>query len=705
MAELIENELAGKYVAPPGGAWLELTGARQNNLKSVHLRIPLGTLTAVTGVSGSGKSSLILETLARAVARHLHRTGEQPGPYDRLIGAQHVNKIVMVDQAPLGSTPASNPATYTGVFDQIRELFARMPDAKIRGYRPARFSFNRPGGRCEDCEGLGQKKIEMHFLPDVWVECTTCRGQRFNQETLGVKYKGRSIADVLNMSIGQALELFSNIPKIRAPLATLAAIGLDYLTLGQSAPTLSGGEAQRVKLAAELCKPDSGRTLYILDEPTTGLHFDDIAKLLKVLNSLVDRGNTVVVIEHNLDVIKTADWIIDVGPEAGHAGGRIVAEGTPEDIVEQFETSRGAGAPHSYTAELLAPLLRAEPRAEREVFNPESVAQKRSGDVDLAKVGRDAALPWQVDGRKWHTVDRCSHIGTPCRWEGDALAFVIDLLAEDDRLAEPNWNHRSIVEVTSREKQGGWFLHAETGDEWLLCLKFRVRRSTFDEEQLARSLKLKHVDDIDELPVYGRTDRVRAKNLKGPFQEVSVTVHWKRDIDTPAFREFLGRAVASYLSQVQTASLNPAELMPWKLLGEKWHLSRKGFPSNKRVQWEPELVSTLAAQLERLSEGIVIDWTGQTVVTGAVNGVTVFELFTKRREGVDVNLLAPPNTFALGRVSGLASDREVTVHRDGRQSIRLRFTLLDEALADDWTEFLGEFSEVVISGESSSVSP
>src|SRR5690606_16220924 len=296
------------YSPPPGDAWLTITGCRQNNLRGVDLSIPLGTLTCITGLSGSGKSSLIQETLARALARHLNRQGEQPGPFDQLFGAEHISRVINVDQAPLGATPASNPATYTGVFDPIRELFSKLPDAKIRGYKPGRFSFNRAGGRCEDCEGWGQLCIEMHFLPDVWVTCDTCRGKRYNEETLAVRYKGHSIADVLNLSIGQALELFGNIPKIRAPLATLAAIGLDYLTLGQSATTLSGGEAQRVKLAAELCKPNSGRTLYLLDEPTTGLHFDDIAKLLQVLGSLVEAGNTVVVIEHNLDVIKTADW-------------------------------------------------------------------------------------------------------------------------------------------------------------------------------------------------------------------------------------------------------------------------------------------------------------------------------------------------------------------------------------------------------------
>ena len=252
----------------------------------------------------------------------------------------------------MGNTPASNPATYVGVFDHIRDLFAQLPEARVRGYRPARFSFNRKGGRCEDCEGNGQKCIEMHFLPDVWVECDTCRGKRYNHETLTVKYRGHSIADVLEMPIGKALDLFENIPKIRGYLATLSAIGLDYLTLGQSAPTLSGGEAQRVKLAAELARPNTGRTLYVLDEPTTGLHFDDIAKLFKVLNSLVELGNTVVVIEHNLDVIKTADWIIDLGPEAGIGGGWIVTEGTPEDVVEYAISKASVGRkPHGHANE------------------------------------------------------------------------------------------------------------------------------------------------------------------------------------------------------------------------------------------------------------------------------------------------------------------------------------------------------------------
>ena len=338
-SETVIEPLTSVWTTPPGGGWLELIGARLNNLQNVNLRIPLGTFSVITGVSGSGKSSLIEDTLSRAVARALHRATENPGPFDELLGIEHINKIITVDQQPLGSTPASNPATYTGVFDHIRELFSRLPEARVRGYRPGRFSFNRAGGRCDDCDGHGRQCIEMHFLPDVWVQCETCKGARYNQETLAVKYRGHSIAEVLQMPIGQAHELFNNIPKIRGFLATLVAVGLDYLTLGQSAPTLSGGEAQRVKLAAELARPNTGRTLYVLDEPTTGLHFDDIDKLLKVLNSLVEKGNTVVVIEHNLDVIKTADWIVDIGPEAGSGGGQIVAEGPPEFICGLVESS------------------------------------------------------------------------------------------------------------------------------------------------------------------------------------------------------------------------------------------------------------------------------------------------------------------------------------------------------------------------------
>ena len=534
---------------PPGGAWLELDGARHNNLDNVQLRIPLGTLTCVTGVSGSGKSSLIEATLARAANRELNRTGDAPGPFDAIRGVEHLNKVIAVDQQPLGNTPKSNPGTYTGVFDAIRELFTRLPEAKVRGYRPGRFSFNRAGGRCEACEGNGQKCIEMHFLPDVWVECDECRGRRYNTETLAVTYHGHTISDVLDMPIDQAYRLFENIPRIRAPLATLCAIGLDYLTLGQPAPTLSGGEAQRVKLAAELARPQTGRTLYLLDEPTTGLHFDDVDKLLKVLESLVEVGNTVVVIEHNLDVIKTADWIVDLGPEAGAGGGRIVGQGTPEDLVELARTARRRkhGALRSFTGELLGPVLETGQRQTRVVFNVKDVARKRDGDLDFRTIGRDTLMPWQKDGRRWHTVDRVAHNGQPARWDGTLLARILDRLEPCKELGTPNFNHRSVVEVCGPVKKEGWFFHALTGDEWLVTLKFRVPRNTFQQDQLAPSLGLLPLDDVDELPIYGRGSRVRVKNIKKRLQEVTLKVHWLKEIDTPAFKHFLSTAVDKFL--------------------------------------------------------------------------------------------------------------------------------------------------------------
>ncbi len=342
----------------------------------------------MTGPSGSGKSSLIDDILYRALARRLHRASTVPGAHEEIRGIEYVNKVIRVDQQPLGNSPTSNPATYTGVFDLIRALFAQLPDAKLRGYSPRRFSFNVAGGRCDRCEGNGQLCIEMHFLPDVWVPCDTCGGARYNPETLAVTYHGRSISDVLDLTCGEAVKLFENIPKIRRILQTLCDVGLDYLTLGQAAPTLSGGEAQRVKLAAELARPDTGRTLYLLDEPTTGLHFDDLAKLLEVLHRLVDLGNTVVLIEHNLDVVKSADWLIDMGPEAGQDGGTVVAAGTPEEIVavaigEDGKTSSRKKKVISFTGEALAPVLQAGPYLPREVFDPsqhEERAARGSGN-------------------------------------------------------------------------------------------------------------------------------------------------------------------------------------------------------------------------------------------------------------------------------------------------------------------------------------
>ena len=332
----------------PNGNFIKLTGATGNNLKSVDIDLPLGVFVVVTGVSGSGKSTLINETLYRLMARRFYNSRKAPLPYDSIDGLEHIDKVIDIDQSPIGRTPRSNPATYTGVFTHIRDLFAGLQEARARGYLPGRFSFNVKGGRCAACDGDGIIKIEMHFLPDVYVRCDICKGKRYNRETLEVTFKGKSIADVLDMTVDEALTFFENIPRIKKKLLTLANVGLGYIRLGQQATTLSGGEAQRVKLATELSKVATGRTLYILDEPTTGLHFEDIRMLLNVLNELVERGNTVLVIEHNLDVIKTADWIIDIGPEGGDEGGRILATGTPEEVAEVHK---------SYTGQYLKQLL------------------------------------------------------------------------------------------------------------------------------------------------------------------------------------------------------------------------------------------------------------------------------------------------------------------------------------------------------------
>jgi excinuclease ABC subunit A len=391
------RSLTGKYlrrelqVAVPAarrkgrGRPLVIEGARQNNLKNLTVEVPLGVLTVVTGVSGSGKSTLINDILYKALARHFYRAADRPGEHDRILGLEHLDKVIAIDQSPIGRTPRSNPATYTNVFNPIRNLMAMTPEARLRGYQPGRFSFNVPGGRCEACKGDGQIKIEMHFLPDIYVTCEVCGGKRYDRETLAVRYKGLNIAEILDLPVEQAHELFRNIPAIERILATLCEVGLGYIRLGQSATTLSGGEAQRVKLARELCKRSTGRTLYLLDEPTTGLHFDDVGKLLALLHRLVALGNTVIVIEHNLDVIKTADWVIDLGPEGGARGGKVVAVGTPEQV---------AAARHSFTGHYLARAL-PERAAEREGAReaPATAARRRPAArtaVALARARRAA---------------------------------------------------------------------------------------------------------------------------------------------------------------------------------------------------------------------------------------------------------------------------------------------------------------------------
>ncbi|MEN6462300.1 MAG: excinuclease ABC subunit UvrA, partial [Syntrophomonas sp.] len=358
--EKSEKSLTGQYLAGKltidipnhrregNGSNLVVKGARQHNLKNIDVTIPLGKMVVITGVSGSGKSTLIGDILYPALMKELHGGRHRPGDHDKIEGTWHIDKVINIDQSPIGRTPRSNPSTYTGAFDGIRELFSETAEARVRGYKPGRFSFNVRGGRCEACSGDGIIKIEMHFLPDVYIPCEVCKGKRYNRETLEVKYKGKTISDVLSMTVDEAVDFFENIPKIHRKFKVLQEVGLGYVQLGQPAPSLSGGEAQRVKLATELSKRATGKTLYILDEPTTGLHKDDVKHLLGVLNKLVDNGNTVLIIEHNLDVIKSADHIIDLGPEGGEMGGQIIAEGSPEELIQN---------PDSYTGQYLKKVL------------------------------------------------------------------------------------------------------------------------------------------------------------------------------------------------------------------------------------------------------------------------------------------------------------------------------------------------------------
>jgi len=346
---------------PGNGKRLLIRGAAANNLKQIDVEIPLGSFVGVAGVSGSGKSSLVTDILSRKLAQHFYRAKDRPGPHREIAGLQYLDKAIDIDQSPIGRTPRSNPATYTGLFTHVRDLFASLPEAKVRGYGPGRFSFNVKGGRCEACQGDGIIQIEMHFLPDVYVPCEVCRGSRYSREVQEVKFRGHSIADVLDMTVEEATGVFENVPKILNKLRTLRDVGLGYIRLGQPATQLSGGEAQRVKLSTELSRRDTGKTIYVLDEPTTGLHYFDVERLLNVLHRLVDHGNTVIVIEHNLDVLKTADWLIDLGPEGGDLGGRLVAEGTPEQVAED---------PSSYTGQYLRPILDAAGKLSKATATP-----------------------------------------------------------------------------------------------------------------------------------------------------------------------------------------------------------------------------------------------------------------------------------------------------------------------------------------------
>lgn len=690
-----------------GRQLIEVIGARHNNLRNVSIQIPLGTLSVVTGPSGSGKSTLIEEVLYAAVARKLHRASLTPGAHDAVRGLEFINKVIRVDQQPLGNSPSSNPATYTGAFELIRQLFAQLPEAKLRGYSARRFSFNVPGGRCEACEGNGQRRIEMHFLADVWVECETCRGKRYNAETLAVTFHGQSISDVLDMTCDEALKLFSNIPKIRRILETLCDVGLDYLTLGQAAPTLSGGEAQRVKLAAELSRPDTGRTLYLLDEPTTGLHFDDLARLLEVLQRLVDLGNTVVLIEHNLDIIKSADWLIDMGPEAGLAGGQVVMCGTPEMLVahsiDALAILQGKAKPiegktllRSYTGEALEPVLASSSIADRKAYKPAPPIKESEEELDIEDVGRDARMPWEVDGRKWHTRDRVDRKGGACKWDGEILARIVDAIHEQGEFSETDWSQRSVVEIAAEKKSDGWFFHAITGETWLVKLKFRVYRGTFRRDELLTRIQLKTLNQLADLPIYGNEPRVKVKAQKGPWQEVEIHVNSLEEIDTPEFWSFLTDAIAGFLRATDRNEVKEEDLTPWKVLGQKWHFLRnKGFPPGKKPQWEADILEELFEMLRDAAPDGQFLWNNQQLVHLIVpeQREPWATVLTKKTQSLILHLTGPKGKFTLGGIVSLGVDREVDDSRSDRDVLKFHFLDGEHLHQGDLTGFLRQHRE------------
>lgn len=669
-----------------------LIGARQHNLKNIDVYFPLGAFIAVTGVSGSGKSTLVTEVLYNTLARKLHRARTAGAAHDEVLGLEHIDKIISVDQDPIGNSPSSNPATYSGVFDLIRELFARLPESKVRGYPPRRFSFNQKGGRCEACEGMGQKRIEMHFLPDVWVECEECKGKRYNPETLAVQYGGKSINDILEMRIEDALEHFKNIPKIRVILQTLVDVGLGYMALGQAAPTMSGGEAQRVKLAAELARPSTGKTLYILDEPTTGLHFDDVRKLLEVLHRLVDLGNTVIVVEHNLDVIKNTDWIIDMGPEAGNAGGQVVAQGTPEDVVAQARDSkRKQRGLISHTGNILTEVLREGPHAERARYHPGDALAQRDGDLDIADVGKAAQLPWEEDGPRWHTQDRITTTGKAPKWEGVALASIVEFLHEHGNFSPTQWNHRSVVEIAAPVKSQGWFLHAMTGHEAYLKLVFRVARNSFKLMALESELSFPALSEYPGLEGYARDHRVEVNNLRGPWQEVVITIVKVSEARSPAMQTFMTQAIAKFQLQLERLDTKVEDLMPWKLDGMKWHLSTKGFPPGKSPKWDQRLISVLIEQIEDVDPHITIDHESAHTMSFRVPeiGRAWCMLRTKMPQALELRLLGKPGQFNLNQLDGLGVNPELSTGRkDGGDTIILQFTTLDHLRKREFRKFL-----------------
>ena len=679
----------------PHKSFLSVLGARHHNLRNIDVHLPLGAFVVVTGVSGSGKSSLVNEVLFNTLSRRLNRARTTGVAHDDITGIENIDKIIRVDQDPLGNSPSSNPATYTGVFDLIRELFSRMPESKVRGYPPRRFSFNQKGGRCEACEGNGQKKIEMHFLPDVWVECDTCHGTRYNLETLAVHYRGKSISDVLNLPVDDALELFGNIPKVRVILQTLSDVGLGYMQLGQPAPTMSGGEAQRVKLAAELARPSTGKTLYLLDEPTTGLHFDDVKKLLNVLHRLTDLGNTVIVVEHNLDVIKTADWIVDMGPEAGSGGGEVVSCGTPESVVQFADIHPELPL---YTSRALKPVLVAGPFAERERYDAKKALAKKLGDLSLDDVGKDQKLPWEANGIQWHTRDRITTKGTPCKWDGAALLEAITGIEQLGDFGDTVWEHRSIVEIPAAKKSLGWFLHAMTGHEAYLKLVFRVARNTFKQAAVVEKLALRPLSDYPGHEGYARDHRVEVSNPRGPWQEVVVTIVKVAEVQAKSFQQFLKQAADSFLAA--TAKTDGASAvdaaMPWKINGEQWHVGDKGFPPGKKPKWDRALLPKFLQLLHDVEPTAELKHDVRDAITVRLPEISRFWVRIKTKEvaSLEVWLVAKPGAFNAARFEGVGALATVEADRqEGCAVVKLHFVMAEQLASKKLLPLLRELQQ------------
>ncbi len=700
---------------------IDVVGAKHNNLKGISVQFPLQTLTVVTGPSGCGKSSLVNDVLFRSLSRRLHRTTTRPGAHQGIRGIEHINKVIQVDQTPLGNSPSSNPATYTGAFDLIRELFAQLPDSKLRGYTSRRFSFNVAGGRCEACAGNGQIRIEMHFLPDVWVECSECKGNRYNEETLAVRYNGKSIADVLRMSCGEAAKLFHNLPKIRRILQTLCDVGLDYVQLGQSAATLSGGEAQRVKLAAELARPDTGRTLYILDEPTTGLHFEDIKKLLDVIQRLIDIGNTVILIEHNVDVIKAADWVIDMGPEAGQAGGQVVIAGTPEEVVAYAQQAKETppvvkksrkakskseavtdqevyptreadptSKPRSYTGEALEPVLKAGPYAERPIYDPMKEDRWKQGDLDIEDIGANTKMPWEVNGQQWHTEGRVGRNGEAIRWDGKILSEIVDRIERRDGFAETNWNERAVVEITGLKKSQGWFFHALTGEAWFLKMKFRVRPRTFKQDELVEQIPLATPNELDEIPVYGNAPRIKVSSTLQGYQEIEFKIHTFQEIDVPGFWDFLDRAMDSFVDKVERIEAKIDDETPWAKLGQKWHFMRKGFTSGE-IEWDMNVLERLHQLLLEVAPEGNFQWTNKQIVHVYLPSQKEpwISIQTKKPDAVWMQISGPKDSVTAGQVADFASSATAASAR-GLDSVKMSFHAIDQIENKKFKDFLKE---------------